>query len=291
MSLGRPVFAVAIAGAVTLALWQSRTPESRERARIQAHFDSVLAELRARDVAAMRPSALANRTRLIATLEAYRNRGLFPHNYDFPGRFVPTFVDPKTGIVCAVGHLLESTGRRDIVDRVASANNHVYVAELASDSALQGWLDLNGVTLGEAARIQVPYWGDVPVTDQGTASAKGGLALGDPVAFMLGMTSAALAGANLVNNRDHQYPLLAALGTTSGLATTVVGQLMLKRGSGTANLARVATGVGLGTAVVSAIKLMPVAKHTSNAISVSPTVTLPAGESSSRVGISGSIRF
>ena len=290
MSLGRHLYVAALGGAIAITLWQPSSPEIRERARIRAHFDSVLTELRAPNVAEMAAAPAANRVRLIATLEAYRDRGIFPHNYDFPGQFVPTFVDPKTGVVCAVGHLLESTGRRDIVDRVASANNHVYVAELAADTALQGWLNANGLTLAEAARIQVPYWGDQMYQDEPSTS-KGGLPLGNGPAVILGVTSAALAGANLGTNRDHQFPLLAALGATSGVATTVVGQLMLKRGEGTADLARVATGVGLATAVISTLKLMPVSRDPANALSVSPTVTIPAAESAARFGISGNIRF
>ena len=77
---------------------------------------------------------------LIATLDAYRDRGLFPRNYDFPGQLMPYFFDRKTGVLCAVAHLLESTGRRDIVDRVAQMNNDVWVAELAPDSAFGTWL-------------------------------------------------------------------------------------------------------------------------------------------------------
>jgi hypothetical protein len=290
MSMGRHVYVAALGAAAAFSMWRPSSPEARERVRIQAHFDSVLAELRARDVRALEAAPLANRARLIATLQAYRDRGLFPHNYDFPGQFVPTFVDRKTGVVCAVGHLLEQTGRRDIVERVANADNHVYVGELAADTALQGWLDANGVTLAEAARVQVPYWNDAP-PEGPVKSQMGGMALGDPSAFLLGVTSAALAGANLANNRDHRYPLLAAMGATSGVVTTVVGQFMLKRGRGTADLARAATGVGLATTVIGAIKLMPVTREPSNPIDVSPTITLPTGESSSRFGISGNIRF
>ena len=73
---------------------------------------------------------------------------------------VPYFVDRKTGTLCAVGFLLASTGRADIVDRVAGVNNNVYVAELAGDTAFTAWLVEQGITLDEAARIQVPYWGD-----------------------------------------------------------------------------------------------------------------------------------
>lgn len=135
----------------------SATPEVT---RIRAHFDSVITELAARDVRDLSATQRSNRSRLTSMLASYRDRGVFPHNYDFPGQAVPYFVDRKTGTLCAVAHLLESTGRRDIVDRVVAANNNVWVAELAADTALARWLDDNGLTLDEAARIQVPYVGD-----------------------------------------------------------------------------------------------------------------------------------
>lgn len=128
-----------------------------EVSRIRAHFDSVLAELSARDVPFLEGAQQSRRTALLATLRRYRDAGSFPHNYDFPDQPTPYFVDRKTGVLCAVAHLLESTGRRDIVDRVATSNNNVYVSELAADSAFVYWLGRNGLTLTEAARIQIPY--------------------------------------------------------------------------------------------------------------------------------------
>ena len=131
--------------------------------RIRVHFDSVLTELAARDVAGLTGLQRARRDALVEILRAYRDQGEFPHNYDFPGEAVPYFIDRGTGVVCAVGHLLASSGRRDIVDRVAAMNNNVWVAELAGDAELGAWLDDHGLTLTEAARIQVPYVGDEPV--------------------------------------------------------------------------------------------------------------------------------
>jgi hypothetical protein len=132
----------------------ARTAEVR---RIRAHFDSVLAELPTRDLTGLTAAQRARRSALVATLRAYRDRGEFPHNYDFPGRAVPYFVDRETGTLCAVAHLLAASGRRDIVDRVARADNNVWVPALGGDTAFAAWLDTSGLTLAEAARIQVPY--------------------------------------------------------------------------------------------------------------------------------------
>jgi len=151
---------IASLGVMTIAIsGSSVSTSSAEVQRIQSHFDSVLTELGARDVSALTSSQRSERAALVATLRAYRDRGVFPHNYDFPGTAVPYFVDRKTGTLCAVAHLLESTGRRDIVDRVSAMNNNVRVPDLATDTALAGWLEAHGLTLSEAARIQVPYVG------------------------------------------------------------------------------------------------------------------------------------
>jgi len=128
-----------------------------EVGRIRSHFDSVLTELASRSVAELGAERITRRTALINALRDYRDRGVFPHNYDFPGRAVPYFVDRKTGTLCAVANLLAYSGRWDIVDRVAHADNNVRVAQLAGDTAFVRWLDTNGLTLAEAARIQMPY--------------------------------------------------------------------------------------------------------------------------------------
>jgi hypothetical protein len=132
-------------------------PAAREVRRIRAHFDSVLTELARAEVGRLTSEQRANRASLVAELHRYRDRGQFPHNYDFPGQLVPYFVDRKTEAVCAVADLLAASGRRDIVDRVARANNNVWVDELAGDTAFTRWLETSGLTLREAARIQIVY--------------------------------------------------------------------------------------------------------------------------------------
>jgi hypothetical protein len=155
-----------------------------EVARLRAHFDSVDAELRARDVSALSPAQRAARARHVALLRAYRDRGVFPRNTDFPGRRVAYFVD-RDGVACAVGALLLADGRGDIVDRVRRVDNHVLVPALAGDTALRAWLDGVGLTLAEAARIQPTYGGvredDVDLVTavlSGVAGALGGVTVG-----------------------------------------------------------------------------------------------------------------
>jgi hypothetical protein len=56
-----------------------------------------------------------------------------------------------------MAYLLERSGRRDLVDRIAMTRNNAFIAELANDPALRVWLDSVGVSVTEAARIQPTY--------------------------------------------------------------------------------------------------------------------------------------
>jgi hypothetical protein len=191
--------------------------------RIRVHFDSVLRELEGRDLAALGAAQRDNRIALLATLRAYRDRGVFPHNYDFPGEAVPYFVDRETGTLCAVAHLLASTGRRDIVDRVARADNNVRVAQLAGDTAFTTWLDAKGLTLAEAARIQVPYVvGPAPVVATNRTHT--------PVALPVALGASAVAGAwNAVANADGHNRIANVFGFGSGLAAIGIGASQMRR--------------------------------------------------------------
>lgn len=211
--------------------------------RIHAHFDSVLVELRGADVSALTARQRERRQVLIGRLERYRDRGVFPHNYDFPGQAVPYFVDRKTGTLCAVAHLMASTGRRDIVNRVAALNNNVWVAALAGDAQFEGWLAENGLTPGEAARIQVPYeMGPDPVPVMSSrASAVGTLA-------NVGVTG--VASLNLLTNRDGHGKLRNWLGVASGVANVAVGTAMIRNERQSSMSGLVNVGIGaLSTAL------------------------------------------
>lgn len=182
--------------------------------RIRSHFDSVLFELRTRPVTSLTPSQRSARLTLMNTLSAYKSRGVFPHNYDFADAPTPYFVDRKTGTLCAVAFLLESTGRRDIVDRVARANNNVWVAQLAGDTAFGTWLDENGITLQEAARIQVPYAGSPNQVRREMA-----LSLAAPVSML---TAATTGVWNSWGNADGHNRTLSIVGISAGVLSAAL---------------------------------------------------------------------
>jgi hypothetical protein len=127
-----------------------------EVARLRAHFDSVDAELRHAKALQLTPSQRAARATLIGWLREYRDAGRFPRNDRFPALAMPFFRDGH-GALCAMAYLIERSGRRDLVDRIASTRNNAFLAELAEDPALRVWLDSVGVSVTEAARIQPTY--------------------------------------------------------------------------------------------------------------------------------------
>jgi hypothetical protein len=247
MRLIRSLVPAALAVATILVASKSGrandTVSSVEVRRIRTHFDSVLTELTARDVHALSDNQIARRRALLTTVRAYRERGVFPHNYDFPGKAVPYFVDRKTGTLCAVAHLLESTGRRDIVDRVARANNNVWVAQLAGDSAFTNWLDANGITLDEAAFIQMPY--SAPVSKAEVAR-QAGFAITAPIALS---TALITSGVNLFGNSDGHRTTASKVGIVSGLTTVVMGSAVMAKtnltGIGASSIAIGFTSVAL----------------------------------------------
>src|SRR5262245_23829957 len=122
-----PVVAVAVAARPAVR------EEDAASAHVRRHLDSVLVQLRHAPAAGLGAEQRPAGGRLVGEVAAYRVRGEFPHNYDFPGRLVPYFKDRETGALCAVGDLLAFTGRGDIVNRVVHADNNVRVMQLAGD--------------------------------------------------------------------------------------------------------------------------------------------------------------
>lgn len=209
--------------AVTMLADRDRARETssdaEKNAVVHAHFDSVLAELQAHDVAELPRNQQVRRTALIGALRAYNTRGQYPKNYDFPDEPTPYFVDRKTGVRCAVAHLLESTGRHDIVQRVAASNINVRVMELAGDTAFISWVEQQGITLAEAARIQPKYEGSQGNDGIGTATV---VAVAGASLLSVG-TSIGTSIWNTSGNADGHSRAGNVIGVVSGALTTIVG--------------------------------------------------------------------
>jgi hypothetical protein len=127
-----------------------------EMARLRAHFDSVEVELRYANEPSLTPSQRTARDTLIGWLQEYRDAGKFPRNDRFRDRAMPFFRDGH-GALCAMAYLIERSGRRDLVHRIALTRNNAFIAELADDPELRVWLDSVGLSVAEAARVQPTY--------------------------------------------------------------------------------------------------------------------------------------
>lgn len=112
------------------------------------------------DVDRWRDALAAARLREVARLRDYRVAGRFPQNHRIFGR-VPTFIDER-GTPCAVGYLMQRSGRSELAAEISRTNNHVYVEKIADGPALD-WILHSGLTQEECATIQPSYgWRDPP---------------------------------------------------------------------------------------------------------------------------------
>jgi hypothetical protein len=287
MQFCRLAIVAALGSAIGMSFTHRADFETRERVRIQAHFDSVLGELRARDVSAFTPTQRVKRGQLVEVLSSYRDAGQFPRNYDRPG-LVPTFIDPKTGVRCAVGYLVTWSGRGDIAERVAAANNHVYVAELAGDTAFRHWLNDNGLSLAEAARIQVPYMGEPQQVKQSELRTP---YLGNAPALALSVGAVGLTTLNAMRNLHGQKKILSVAGIAVGGIGIVAGNAMLANGQASPGHARAAIWTGLASTVTGVATMLPIFRADPSRLNVAPSVAVQSQQSTPQVGFTGQIRF
>lgn len=212
-----------------------------EVARIRAHLLGAERLLASADVSTLSPSARAARSRHREELRRYRERGVFPKNVDFADRRAPYFVDAE-GTRCAMAHLIACSGDVELVARVARARNHAYIRDLANDPELVAWLDRNGLSLEEAARIQ-PMYGhsryerDVAAKEVVVASA----IAADCAGILLNVHRADSSG---------ERRWRGMFGVAAGFAGAVVGVFMAGTGEGFGVQTGGVVSIGLGLASV-----------------------------------------
>src|SRR5262245_26013074 len=138
------------------AFVDAQDPEAArvDRDAASRHYVAVEQEMRLQPAPADAAVA-ARRAFVIDALRDYRERGDFGINRAYDGSRVPLFVDAD-GRRCAVAWLLDCTGNGDLTLAIQRRCNQAWVAELASDPALQTWLATHGLSAVEAARIQAP---------------------------------------------------------------------------------------------------------------------------------------
>lgn len=217
------------------------TTPAGEAARIQAHLETVERELLARDVSHLPAGQRAARAHHIRVLREYRERGVFPHNHDFPGERVPYFVD-EHGTLCAVAYLISRSGRDDLVERVAAARNNARIPELAGDAELVAWLHEAGLSLEEAARIQ-PMYGCCWIGPAESERVSTGYAVASALTSGVGGVS---IGLNLSSLRSRERSRWSgALGMAAGTAGLALGLDRLDDGGAPAALGAATAGIGV----------------------------------------------
>lgn len=275
-----------------LAAPQPEAAYAVEVVRIRMHFDSVLRELREAPVQHLSQSQRAARDSRIADLAAYRDRGIFPHNHDFADEWMPYFVDHR-GVRCAVAHLLEQSGRREIVERVAAMDNNVWVARLEGDREFEAWLYESGLTLAEAARIQVPY---VETPDEAGPSV--GNRINTTAAIVASGLGVAAVAWNAYASGPERSRLRAALGFTAGALGVAIAASRVDAEGAPLVLGMTTGAIGLTSTFMAARTLLGGGERVPATIeeapepvsmSIAPSV-VPVGEKLG-AGISLNVRF
>lgn len=122
--------------------------------RVREHLRRAERDLRRSAPDSPTPEREARRQRNLDRLREYRRRGEFPRNPGYDGR-VPCFVGAD-GTRCSVGHLLVEDGREDLVASVMADDPTLRIEDLEGGPVLE-WIESNGFTREEAARIQPAY--------------------------------------------------------------------------------------------------------------------------------------
>ncbi len=226
------------------------TRYDREVDRLRAHFAQVDRELTSRDVSHLTSAQRRAREAHIARLRAYAAAGAFPQNTRHPGAYVPYFVD-DAGTRCAMAFLIEQSGAGDYVARVATRMNYAYIGAIARDAelgaALREWLDANGLTLDEAARIQPAYNGDpcCTIPDDPPPAVPTGYKVGSGAAMVTGLTTIALNASLLRLGLSRRTGGWIGLGV--GTAGFLLGASALDEGDEYATWRVVNGGIGVVT--------------------------------------------
>jgi hypothetical protein len=203
--------------------------------RLQAHFDSVGAEMRARGTLRLTREQRASRSQLIEWLRDYRSAATFPLNDGVSSGPVPIFRDSR-GVLCAMAYLIHRSGRTDLVDDISANRNTAYVAELADDARLIAWLDSTGLTVAEAARIQ-PAYNPPPPTSERESGVSGGYA-----AASLALSGGAIAG--IAVNAVSPSRMSGIFGMIAGTVALMNGVSRLDEAHDTRRLAAMNTAIG-----------------------------------------------
>jgi len=261
-----------------------------EQTRLRLHFDSAEREVRGHPVTGLSIAQRAARMRALDRVHAYAARGVFPTNPDFPGKFVPYFIDRITGTRCGMAYLIEQSGDTGFVARVAATNNNARIPDLKDDPDLVTWLERNGLTLEEAARIQPTYCGLppaqqlIPCRDEFSAPApRASTGYKTTTVGLMGADMVAVVLSTIPSQRSHTVS--AALGVAAGVVGIGVGATNLDHSDSRRTFGAINTGIGAVSAAVGMYHL------TRKRSAVVPVSFAPWFSASGASGLSGRITF
>lgn len=122
--------------------------------RIREHLRRAERDLRESTPRDLGPERRRRRKAALDRLREYWQAGEFPTNRRQPGR-TPCFVGAN-GVPCAMAYLLQEDGHEDLVADVMATDPTVRLEDV-EDGPLVEWVEANGLTMAEAARIQPSY--------------------------------------------------------------------------------------------------------------------------------------
>jgi hypothetical protein len=183
--------------------------------------------------------------------------------------------------------LIAASGRGDIVDQIARTRNNAYIPDLLNEPGLAGWLEDNGLTVAEAARIQPAYGGSDTKVD-GTY-------------LKFSAVTTVLSGLSIALNArtpERLYPHAGngVLGITTGVLSIVMGALPFVADGGVTTGDRLVGGLNLAvgtTAVVLGIRALALRPDPMPKTPVKRLRIVPAALANDRpaIGFQGSFRF
>lgn len=190
------------------AEWRMQDPGLAERSapvtfstdaeRIAMHLHLVRATLAARNAEGLSATQAAERAGLLAKLDRYADRGLFPQNHVLPYRN-PVFIDP-VGTACAVGQLMIESGHADLAQRIDREMELYYVHDMHRTD-VDAWAVEHGFTEDELAWIQPGYSPSIPWMGLGGGTNGPVTAMKTlPDGHMLVVGNFTMAGTTVANN-------------------------------------------------------------------------------------------
>lgn len=132
-----------------------------EDVRVTLHLEDALTQLQTVTPQGLSEEQRSNRAHALRDLRRYIDEKQFPRNM---GEATPVFVDAAERH-CAMGALIAWNGGREIVRHIRATRNLATVPTLVDEPGLAQWLELNGMTVEEAALVQPTYYVCTPSID------------------------------------------------------------------------------------------------------------------------------